>query len=127
VNEKESVKLLLHKRQGTKIEKYKNENKECDIDLSFKQLFQNRSSLSFLSLLDKFEINKKSDLIEYTFHLSIFYKVKINKHFMEKNYRIENIIVGIEPVKLLLKRKEIEEIEEGYIKNKDGYIIISYH
>ena len=34
------------------------------------------------------------------------------------------MIVGKEPVKLLLKRKQIEK---GNIKNKDVYIIISYH
>ena len=35
VNKREPVRLLPRKRQVTKIEKYKNENKGCDIDLSF--------------------------------------------------------------------------------------------
>jgi len=39
---------------------------------------------------------------------------------------IENIIVGIEPVKSLLKRNQFEEIKPGCIKNTDVYIIISY-
>ena len=52
-NEREPVKLLLHKRHVTETEKCKNENKGCDIHLSYKQLLQYHPSLPFLSLLDK--------------------------------------------------------------------------
>ena len=38
VNERETVRLLHHKGQMTKIEKYKSKNKECDIELSYKLL-----------------------------------------------------------------------------------------
>ena len=38
-----------------------------------------------------------------------------------------NIIVGKELFKLLLKRQQIEQIEQGKIKNKDVYIIMFYH
>ena len=37
---------------------------------------------------------------------------------------MENVIVGKEPVKLLLIKKQIDK---GQIKNKDACIIISYH
>ena len=69
-----------------------------------------------MSLLDKFEINKKADFIEYTVHLSPLQKVKINRCFKKKeNFRIliENILLVKTLVKLLLKRKQIEEIEQG--------------
>ena len=72
------LKLLPHKRQLTKIEKYKNENKGCGIDLSYKQLLQNHPRLPFLSLLDKFEIDKNLTLLEFTIHLSPLQKVKTN-------------------------------------------------
>ena len=41
--------------------------------------------------------------------------------------RIENIIVVKEPVRLLLNRKQVEQIEQGKITNKDVFIIVLYH
>jgi len=73
VKEREPVKLLPHKRQLTKIEKYKNENKGCRIDLSYKQLLQNHPRLPFLSLLDKVEIDKNLTLLNSQF-IYLLYK-----------------------------------------------------
>ena len=74
MTELESFKLLLHKRQVTKIEKYKNENKGCDFDLFYKQTTSIPYQIN-LSLLDKSEINKKANLIDYTNHLCPLQKV----------------------------------------------------
>ena len=63
----------------TKIEKYKNENKWCDFDLFYKQTFSIPYKIN-LSLVDKSEINKKANLIEYTNYLCPLQKV-VNRCF----------------------------------------------
>ena len=47
-NEWEPVKLILHKRQMTKIEKCKNENKGRDIDLFYKKNTSKSSNITDL-------------------------------------------------------------------------------